>query len=159
MKVTIRRSRADELDRIKQITVEAFDGVSIDRNIEDAFGIINGHDWRWRKARQIDTDANRDPDGIFVAEYEDRIVGYISTWLDREAGIGVIPNLAVDSAVRGHGIGRRLIQHALDYFREQNLSHAKIETLDQNEIGRQLYPAMGFQEVARQIHYLKNLDD
>ena len=30
---------------------------------------------------------------------------------------------------------------------------AKIETLEQNPIGRQLYPSLGFQEVARQIHY------
>jgi hypothetical protein len=30
---------------------------------------------------------------------------------------------------------------------------AKIETLEQNPIGRRLYPALGFREVARQIHY------
>jgi hypothetical protein len=30
---------------------------------------------------------------------------------------------------------------------------AKIETLEQNSIGRHLYPSIGFIEVARQIHY------
>ena len=30
---------------------------------------------------------------------------------------------------------------------------AKIETLEQNPIGRHLYPSLGFQEIARQIHY------
>jgi len=29
----------------------------------------------------------------------------------------------------------------------------RIETLEQNAIGRQLYPSLGFLEVARQIHY------
>ena len=30
---------------------------------------------------------------------------------------------------------------------------ARIETLEQNPIGRQLYPSLGFLEVARQIHF------
>jgi ribosomal protein S18 acetylase RimI-like enzyme len=39
------------------------------------------------------------------------------------------------------------------------LSHARIETLDQNEIGQTLYPSMGFEEVARQVHYCLDLSD
>ena len=35
---------------------------------------------------------------------------------------------------------------------------AKIETLEQNPIGQTLYPSLGFQEVARQIHYAMRLD-
>jgi hypothetical protein len=34
---------------------------------------------------------------------------------------------------------------------------AKIETLEQNPIGRHLYPALGFREVARQIHFAMDL--
>jgi hypothetical protein len=30
---------------------------------------------------------------------------------------------------------------------------AKIETLMQNDIGSSFYPSVGFEEVARQIHY------
>ena len=36
---------------------------------------------------------------------------------------------------------------------------AKIETLEQNPIGRHLYPSVGFIEVARQIHYAMPLSD
>ena len=36
---------------------------------------------------------------------------------------------------------------------------AKIETLEQNVIGRHLYPAIGFVEVARQIHYAMPLTE
>ena len=46
---------------------------------------------------------------------------------------------------------------AVDFFRAQGLSHAKIETLDQNAIGQHLYPSCGFREVARQIHYVMQL--
>ncbi|MBP90846.1 MAG: hypothetical protein CMJ64_29740 [Planctomycetaceae bacterium] len=159
MGVTIREYRPDDLPIIKAITVEAFDGVSIDRDIENEFGEINGHDWKWRKARHIDFDAQRDPGGIFIAEVNGEIAGYITTFGDHEAGIGVIPNLALDEAHRGQGIGRALIQHALDHFRAQGLSHAKIETLAQNEVGQRLYPSFGFQEVSRQIHYVMSLDE
>jgi ribosomal protein S18 acetylase RimI-like enzyme len=156
---TIRKSVPADLPEIKRITVEAFTGVSIDRRIEDEFGVINGHDWRWRKARHIDDDVSRDPDGIFVAEENGRIVGYITTWMDPEAGVGFIPNLAVDEGQRGHGLGRRLIEYALDYFRQNGIRYARIETLAHNSIGQHLYPSCGFREVARQIHYCRDLNE
>jgi ribosomal protein S18 acetylase RimI-like enzyme len=58
---------------------------------------------------------------------------------------------------RGQGLGRRLIEHALDYFRREGLAYAMIETMAQNEAGQHLYPACGFVEVARQVHFVKRL--
>jgi len=153
MDYSIREYACDDLPKLRAITMEAFDGVSIDRNIEDRFGKIADRNWQWRKARHIDADAERDPNGIFVAEIDGEIVGYITTWIDQEGSTGLIPNLAVHSSVRGKGLGRALIQHALDYFRTLNLEFARIETLVQNSIGQSLYPTFGFEEVARQIHY------
>lgn len=155
----IRPYQSDDLPALKQITVDAFDGVSIDQGIERLFGPVHGHDWRWRKARHLDDDAARDPDGIFVAEDDGRIVGYITTWHDREAGLGYIPNLAILADCRGRGLGRRLIEHALDHFRRLGLTHARIETLEQNAIGNHLYPSLGFREVARQVHFCADLRD
>jgi hypothetical protein len=34
---------------------------------------------------------------------------------------------------------------------------SRIETLEQNPIGQHLYPSLGFQEFARQIHFIKPL--
>jgi ribosomal protein S18 acetylase RimI-like enzyme len=144
---------------MKAITVEAFDGVSIDRNIEEQAGPINGRDWKWRKAKHIDDDVAREPAGAFVAELGGEVVGYITTWHDTDSGIGNIPNLAVDRDQRGHGIGRKLIEHALAHFRQLGLRYARIETLAQNPVGQNLYPSLGFREVARQIHYGMPLDD
>ena len=157
--VRIRKFQPADLPVLKVLTTDAFEPVSIDRNMERLFGVINGQDWRWRKARHIDEDVERDVSGVFVAEVEEKVVGYITTWMDASAGLGFIPNLAVDAEQRGKGIGRSLIQHALGHFREHGLSHARIETLDQNEIGQALYPSLGFREVARQIHYCMALDD
>lgn len=153
----IRNMIASDLDRVRELTAASFSGVSIDEQIERRFGPIAGHDWQWRKGRHIDDDWNRDPDGCFVLIHDGNVEGAITTWRDVEAGIGHIPNLAINGEFRGHGGGRMLIEHALQHFRDSGLTHARIETLVRNEVGGNLYPSMGFQEVARQIHYCREL--
>src|SRR5688572_24972322 len=146
--IIIRPFRLADLDRIKELTVASFPGVTLEQNVEDALGTLAGYDWKWRKARHIDDDIAADAAGIFVAELDGKVVGYITTRSDRDAGKGRIPNLAVDAAFRGHGLGRRLIEHALDHFRQQGLAYAMIETMAQNDTGQHLYEACGFVEVA-----------
>ncbi|QDT29767.1 putative acetyltransferase [Gimesia panareensis] len=153
----IRPYQPTDLETLQAITVEAFQGVSIDEGIERKFGLIQGHDWKWRKAGHVEADSRREPEGIFVAELDDRIVGYISTWHDPAAGIGYIPNMAFVPECRGQGMGRQLLEHALAHFRNLGLSLAKIETLEQNAVGNHLYTSLGFQEVARQVHFVAPL--
>lgn len=158
MSYNIRTYQSADLGAIKVITLVGFAGVSLDHALEEKLGgELAGHDWRWRKARHIDDDVAAHAQGIFVAEAEGEVLGYISTALDREAGKGRIPNLAVALGARGQGIGRALIEHALDYFRDENLAYAVIETMDSNPVGQTLYPASGFQEIARQVHYAQRL--
>lgn len=153
----IRTYRSADLDALRRLTMEAFDGVSVDQNLERRFGLIHGHDWRWRIARQIDDDVAAHAEGIFIAEDDSRVLGFVSTRVDTEAGIGHIPHLVVAAGLRGQGLGRRLIGHALDYFRSLDLTYVQIETLDQNAIGQHLFPACGFREVARKIYYALDL--
>lgn len=157
--MTIRPYRAEDLDRIREITVASFEGVSIDRNIEAMFGEVAGLTWQERKARDVTTDCEVHPAGVFVAEDGRGVVGYITTRVDPVTRIGRIPNLAVDPAYRAQGVGSALIRHAMRWLREQGMAMAKIETLVQNERGQALYPRFGFREVARQIHYVAPLDD
>jgi ribosomal protein S18 acetylase RimI-like enzyme len=154
---TIRSYQPADLPRLQRITMDAFGSVSIDRNLERKYGVINGVDWKARKADHIRIDAEREPSGIFVLEIGGEIAGYITTWCNQLGGIGNIPNLALDAEHRGRGFGRRLIEHALAYFREQGMTHARIETLEQNDVGLSLYPSLGFQEIARQVHYCLEL--
>ena len=153
----IRSFHPGDLERIKAITIEGFAGVSVDHGIEQRFGEVAGHDWRWRKARHIDDDVAAHAAGIFVVEAAGEVVGYITTRVDTEAGKGRIPNLAVTAAARGHGLGRALIEHALDYLRGQGMEIAVIETMASNPVGQSLYPSCGFEEIGRQIHYARRL--
>lgn len=153
----IRLYQASDLDELKRMTIEGFEGIAIDQNVERAIGVVGPHDWRWRKARHVDEDVEANPEGVFVAEAEGKVLGYISTRIDREAGKGRIPNLAVNKAARGRGIGRQLIEYALDYFRREGMAFAVIETMVNNPVGQHLYPSCGFVETGRQIHYAAKL--
>lgn len=156
--VSIRLFHPSDTENLREILVDSFDGVSMDQNIERRLGPVGEHDWRWRKGRHLDDDIRRDAAGIFVAVVEEDLAGFVSTWMDREAGVGYIPNIAVHRRFRGQGIGRQLLEHAVDHFRQHRLSLARIETLDQNAIGQHLYPSAGFTEIARQIHFAMRLE-
>jgi ribosomal protein S18 acetylase RimI-like enzyme len=155
MSIFIRPYQESDRADLVALTVRAFQGVSIDHNLDCRLGQIAARDWRWRKGRDLEEDIDTPGGELAVAvEVESGVaVGYVTMAIDRDTRIGWIHNLAVDGGVRGQGLGRRLIEHALDRFRAQGMSVAKIETLEQNQIGRHLYPTLGFQEIARQIHY------
>lgn len=157
MDVVIRPYRPSDLPVLRELTVTAFDGVTLEQDFERVVGTPNGRDWRWRKARHIDDDVAADPAGVFVAELRGEVVGYVTTRIDREAGKGRIPNLAVAASARNLGLGRRLIEHALAHFRAAGLEYAVIETMAGNAVGNHLYPACGFVEVARQVHFARKL--
>jgi ribosomal protein S18 acetylase RimI-like enzyme len=157
MGICIRLYQPGDLTELKRMTVEAFDGIAIDQRVEEQLGVLHGHDWRSRKARHIDDDVQANPAGVFVAEENGRILGYITTRSEKVIGKGRIPNLALIPEARGQGVGRQLIQHALEYFRCEGMSFAMIETMAYNEVGNHLYPACGFVEIARQVHFARKL--
>ncbi len=156
--ILIRKFCPDDLETLRRITVASFGGVALEQVLEQRLGLWDeGRDWQARKADHIDDDCGSNPEGVFVAELDGTIVGYITTRVDRTNQRGRIPNMAVTEAARGMGLGRRLIHHALDYFREEGLKVAQIETMASNAVGQHLYPSCGFQEMDRQVHYAMRL--
>jgi ribosomal protein S18 acetylase RimI-like enzyme len=157
----IRLFQESDRAQLKAITADVFGPAAVDYYLELRFGIVQGRDWRWRKVRHIDDDIRGNAGGIFV--YDDggpvdrRVAGYITVTLDREAGIGRIPNLAVAAHAQSRGVGRALVEHALDYLRSEGMLLARVETLEGNAVGKHLYPALGFEEVVRQIYYVAQL--
>ncbi len=154
----IRPFRSADRDALVELTLLAFDGVSIDQNIERLYGTINGVGWRERKASHIDADIAANPNGILVFEDQGRVVGFISTRCDLRTLIGYIPNLAVRPDAQGKGVGRLLIQAAVARLRSLGMKLVRIETLEQNTRCVSLYPRLGFRPVATQIHYVLPLD-
>ena len=155
----IRKYQAADREVVKEIAIICFDGVSLDQNIEKLYGHIAGKDWKWRKGRQIEDDLDTNPIGVFVAEDGGKVIGYITTRVNSTSKMGRIPNLGVLPAHQGGGIGRKLIETAIAYLKDEGMEHVRIETLEQNVVGSHFYPSCGFKEVGRQIHYILSTDD
>jgi ribosomal protein S18 acetylase RimI-like enzyme len=159
MNIAIRPYRETDRSALCALTVAAFDGVSIDQNIDRLLGPVAAREWGWRKARHFDLDV---AGGAEVAVAEEvgtaQAVGYVTFFFQREARIGWINHLAVSAEHRGQGLGRCLLEHALARFRSEGMTIAQIETLEQNPVGRHLFPALGFREVARKIYYALPLE-
>jgi GNAT superfamily N-acetyltransferase len=90
--------------------------------------------------------------GGIVAEREGRLIGFANynvhpyTWSEQEECL--LHDLFVDPAVRGGGIGERLIAFLLDRGRERGWSRVYWVTKEDNDRARRLYdrfaPADGF---------------
>jgi ribosomal protein S18 acetylase RimI-like enzyme len=147
-----------DADAAEGITREAFDGVSIDQAIERLVGPLPGVRWGDVKSHSVRVQFEQTPQRCLVARLQDgRVVGFVTT-RDQVPGLrGRIADLAVAADFRGHGLGRRLIDAAVEMLRQAGYRQVQIETLESNPVGRHLYPRMGFREVARQLYYAKDL--
>ena len=157
--MTIRRYKELDCEALKQISVVCFEGVSIDQNIERLWGRIAGKNWAWCMRRQIEDDINNHPDGIFVAESDSIVVGFITTRVDYATKIGSIPHLAVLPAQRRRGLAKKLVDEAIAHLKGEGMEHVRIDTLEQNAVCQHFYPKRGFKELARVIHYIMEIDD
>ena len=157
--IEIHLATTNDLEVVIQLTLDAFAAVSFESNIESEFGLIGGTSWQDRKSDHIRADFG-DPDGrILLAKLDEQTIGFVSIRLNRKSKIGVIANLAVAASARNCGVGRLLIQAAIDEMKSESMELARIETLAQNDIGQALYPKLGFHEIARQIYYCQSLSD
>ena len=155
----VRPYHSSDYGTLLEITTLAFDGVSIDQNIEKLYGLVNESDWKERKASHTKTDIAANPTGIFVYDIEGEAAGFISCRFNPRTLIGSIPNFAVHPDHQGKGIGKQLMKAALTYLRTLGMKFVRIETLEQNTRCCALYPKLGFREIARQVHYVMPLDD
>jgi len=80
-----------------------------------------------------------DPDGCFVAMADDRPVGMVTTTCFGQSGW--IGNLIVEPDYRGRGIGRALMEHAIDRLRGRGATTVRLEG---DPPGIPLYRTLGF---------------
>lgn len=84
---------------------------------------------------------------IWLAERGDRLVGCTAIAL-REDGRGQLRWVLVDPSERGHGLGKQLVNAALEYSREQDCGSVFLETTDGLNESQTLYESLGFTETS-----------
>lgn len=155
--VVVRKYRRSDRQAVLDIVADSFEGYCLESNMEQHFGRIAETSWAERKKNGIDYDLRRHRKHAFVAELGDEVVGFLCSRIYSHISTGHIANLAVASDYQGRGIGKALIRRALEHFREEGMEYARIETLEQNQKGRHLYPAFGFKEIGRQLFFFREL--
>ncbi len=84
---------------------------------------------------------------IWLAERNGELLGCTAMIL-RERERGQLRWVLVDPAARGIGLGKNLVNRALDYGRRQGCSQVFLETTDGLPESQQLYEALGFKVVS-----------
>jgi len=90
------------------------------------------------------------PDGIFIAEDEEEIIGMILVDIGRDPYSGALlaqlNNFVVEDKVRHEGIGSALLEAAIDFCDAQKVSRIQINARRENEILLKLFEKHGFSE-------------
>lgn len=102
----------------------------------------------------------RDVAGIWVAEEEGKIVGFIASdgnWFSKREGkvVGAIHELVILPEYRNKGIGKALVQKAIEYFKSRGLDTAELWVGDKNTQALEFYKSLGFEEKDRFNYWIR----
>jgi ribosomal protein S18 acetylase RimI-like enzyme len=87
---------------------------------------------------------------VLAAEREGRVVGYAYAgieprdWMALRDSAGALYDVVVDPAHRGRGIGRLLVEAALDFLRARGAPRVVLSTAERNEEAQRLFASVGF---------------
>ena len=91
-------------------------------------------------------------DGVFVAERNEAIAGYVwaelepMSWKELRGPAGFIQDVVVAEEARRQGIASMLIQAAFDWLRQRGTPRVILWTAAPNEAARALFARLGFRE-------------
>jgi len=90
---------------------------------------------------------------VWIVEDGERIVGSLAIvkFSEREAQLRW---LLLDPEVRGQGIGRRLVEEALDFCRDAGYSSVFLWTVNTLPVAAKLYQSVGFRKTEELTHEL-----
>ena len=96
------------------------------------------------------------PEGLVWVE-DGRVMGNLSLRpaYPRSTGGWLIGNVVVHPEFRSHGIGRALMDAAMEKVRDHSGKWVGLEVREDNEVARGLYEGMGFQAVGRLQHLIR----
>ena len=98
----------------------------------------------WRQ--QFVTDAEYDPTLCLVASNHDGVLAVAQCWTS-----AFIKNLAVHPCAQGQGLGRALLLHSFQVFKQRGEPYVDLKVLESNLRARQLYESAGMRFVLRDI--------
>jgi ribosomal protein S18 acetylase RimI-like enzyme len=105
-----------------------------------------------------------DPDkAVLVAADSGDVIGYAYAaikgynYMALRGPAGVLHDVIVDPEHRGRGVGRLLLDAALEFFRSRGVPRVVLSTAERNEAAQRLFARMGFRRTM--IEMTLELDD
>lgn len=98
----------------------------------------------WRQ--QFVTDAEFDPSLCLVASNADGILGVAQCWTS-----AFIKNLSIHPCAQGQGLGRALLLHTFQVFKQRGEPYVDLKVLESNLRARHLYESAGMVFVLRDV--------
>lgn len=101
--------------------------------------------------------------GIFVAEREGKIIGFIECSIRDKAPacetnrIGYIEGWFVVPQFRNQGVGARLVEYGEKWAKEMGCIEMASDTTSEYPLSPDVHKALGYQEVKRKFYYWKSL--
>ncbi|WLI30434.1 GNAT family N-acetyltransferase [Pseudomonas rhodesiae] len=95
---------------------------------------------------QFTTDAEFDPTLCLVASNPSGILGVAQCWTS-----AFIKNLCVHPCAQGQGLGRALLLHAFQVFKQRGEPYVDLKVLESNLRARRLYESVGMGFVLRGV--------
>jgi ribosomal protein S18 acetylase RimI-like enzyme len=85
---------------------------------------------------------------IIIAKDADKIIGMITVTLIRipYRKKAFLDDVVVDKAYRGHGLGTKLFEKALDIAREEKVAYAEFTSAPHRTAANSLYQKLGFEK-------------
>ena len=131
---------------IRKMTIEDYDQVYNLWMSVSGIGIYDIDDSKEAINRFIE----RNPDSCFVAEIDKKIVGAILVGNDGRRA--AIYHTAVNPEYAGQGIGKALVNKAIECIKEMKISKVHVVVYKDNEEGNAFWEKMGF-NIREDINY------
>ncbi len=163
---TLRPASKEDFPQIDEITVTCYQAIHdswISMHGKELYFHMNSPnaDWKTRKTKQNHDLFAEHPEWVWVLEKDTAIIGFVTFRLKRDQGFGIIENNGVLPEFAGNGLGKFMYRYVLQYFRNQGLKYAFVETgLDPpHDAARKAYERVGFDRKVPIVLYWQYLDE
>ncbi|WP_435332750.1 GNAT family N-acetyltransferase [Haloarchaeobius sp. TZWWS8] len=101
----------------------------------------------WYSDDRLEADIRAADTSVLVAADGDTVVGFAHGIVDDDTG--TLMRVYVDPDHRGDGVGRALVEYAMDDFETRGVDRVESMVLTANEPGNAFYHRLGFEQVQR----------
>ena len=140
----IRLAEAEDIERIQQLSQELMEYEKNNSTKEYMFNM----NWALTEQGYNNYKSNIDHDWIYVACVDNKIIGYMTCWINKkrpwlEYDVLEIGNLYIQKEYRRLGIGTELINKAKSLCKEKGIRFLKIDVLEDDKEAQSFYQKHG----------------